>query len=158
LRYCAVITCVAHGGFSCRYAFYALIIGVVYVVGLPATVFIILYRRRHKLFGDPKDPFVATTRSTFGFLYEVYGPTAWWWEVEELVRKLLLSAVVVLIEPGSPLQVRFFFTAAAAAAAAAAAVVVVAAAAVVVVVVAAVVAAANPTTTFDVTQCTPDAY
>ena len=83
----------------------ALIVGLLYVVGLPATVFVILYRRRHKLFGDAKDPFVATTQSTFGFLYEVYGPSAWWWEVEELVRKLLLSAVVVLIEPGSPLQV-----------------------------------------------------
>ena len=65
----------------------------------------LLFRRRHKLFGDAKDPFVATTQSAYGFLYMAYGPTAWWWEVEELIRKLLLSAVVVLIEPGSPLQV-----------------------------------------------------
>ena len=76
-----------------------------YVVGFQLGVFVILYRRRHKLFGDASDPFVETTRSTYGFLYEVYGPSAWWWEVEELVRKLLLSAVVVLIESGSPLQV-----------------------------------------------------
>jgi hypothetical protein len=48
---------------------------------------------------------VASTRATFGFLYEDYGSSAWWWEVEELLRKLLLSAVVVLIDEGSPLQV-----------------------------------------------------
>ncbi len=92
--------------FLSRYAAYALIVGLLYIVGLPASVFVILHRRRHKLFGDSVDPFVATTKSTYGFLYEVYGPSAWWWEVEELVRKLLLSAVVVLIEPGSPLQAR----------------------------------------------------
>ena len=53
------------------FAFYALIIGLLYVVGLPVTVFVILHRRRHKLFGDPTDSFVAKTRETYGFLYEV---------------------------------------------------------------------------------------
>ena len=72
------------------------------------AVFVTLFHRRHKLFGDPKDPFVASTKETYGFLYLMYGPSAWWWEVEELVRKVLLSAVVVLISPGSPLQVGGF--------------------------------------------------
>jgi hypothetical protein len=87
------------------FAIYGVIMAVVYVVGLPATVLWILWRRRHKLFGSPTDAFVASTRATFGFLYVDYGSVAWWWEVEELLRKLLLSAVVVLIEEGSPLQV-----------------------------------------------------
>jgi hypothetical protein len=87
------------------FAIYGLIMAAVYVVGLPATVLWILWRRRHKLFGADTDPFAATTRRTFGFLYEDYGSSAWWWEVEELLRKLLLSAVVVLIDEGSPLQV-----------------------------------------------------
>ena len=90
----------------CRYAFYALLMGVVYVIGFPLGVFTILYRRRHKLHGDGGDPGVATAQATYGFLYLSYGPSAWWWEVEELLRKLLLSAVVVLFESGSPLQVR----------------------------------------------------
>ena len=80
--------------------------GIVYIAGLPIAVLVLLYRHRNHLFGDESDPVVAKTRSTYGFLYVVYGPTAWWWEVEELIRKLLLSAVVVLIESGSPLQVR----------------------------------------------------
>ena len=88
-----------------RYASYALAIGILYVVGFPTGVLLLLYRRRSVLFGDEADPAVAATREQYGFLYLVYGPTAWWWEVEELVRKLLLSAVVVLIESGSPLQV-----------------------------------------------------
>jgi hypothetical protein len=87
------------------FAIYGLVMAVVYVAGLPAAVLWILWRRRHKLFGSPTDPFVASTRATFGFLYADYGDSAWWWEVEELLRKLLLSAVVVLIDEGSPLQV-----------------------------------------------------
>jgi hypothetical protein len=87
------------------FAIYGLFMAAVYVVGLPAAVLWILWRRRHKLFGSPTDPFVASTRATFGFLYLDYGSSAWWWEVEELLRKLLLSAVVVLIDEGSPLQV-----------------------------------------------------
>jgi hypothetical protein len=87
------------------FAIYGLVMAVLYVVGLPAAVLWILWRRRHKLFGPASDSFVATTRATFGFLYADYGPSAWWWEVEELLRKLLLSAVVVLIDEGSPLQV-----------------------------------------------------
>ena len=91
---------------TCRYALYAIVMGVVYILGLPLGVFIMLYRRRRKLFGSAAaDPVVAATQATYGFLYLGYGPSAWWWEVEELVRKLLLSAVVVLFESGSPLQV-----------------------------------------------------
>jgi hypothetical protein len=85
------------------YAVYGLVMAALYVVGFPAAVLLILRKRRHVLFdaGAAGDE----TRSTFGFLYVVYGSTAWWWEVEELLRKLLLSAVVVLIDEGSPLQV-----------------------------------------------------
>jgi hypothetical protein len=87
------------------YAVYCIIMVAVYVVGFPATILWILWQRRHKLFGAPTDRFVASTRATYGFLYEDYGASAWWWEVEELLRKLFLSAVVVLIDEGSPLQV-----------------------------------------------------
>ncbi len=87
------------------FAVYAAVMGVLYVVGLPATVLWILWRRRHKLFGAANDSFVATTRDMYGFLYVDYGSSAWWWEAEELLRKLLLTAVVVVIDEGSPLQV-----------------------------------------------------
>jgi hypothetical protein len=87
------------------FAVYCIIMITVYVVGFPATILWILWQRRHKLFGAPTDRFVASTRATYGFLYEDYGASAWWWEVEELLRKLFLSAVVVLIDEGSPLQV-----------------------------------------------------
>ena len=42
-----------------------------YVVGFPLGVLLLLFRRRHKLFGSASDPFVATTRERYGFLYEV---------------------------------------------------------------------------------------
>jgi hypothetical protein len=87
------------------YAVYGVVMSALYVFGLPVAVLWILWRRRHKLYGDTSDPFIASTHASYGFLYLEYGPSAWWWEVEELVRKLLLSAVVVLIDEGSPLQV-----------------------------------------------------
>jgi uncharacterized membrane protein YgcG len=83
------------------YAVYAVLMMVVYVIGLPITIFMILFRRRHRLFGESSE----RARLKFGFLYVVYGENAWWWEVEELVRKLFLTAVVVLMDAGSPLQV-----------------------------------------------------
>ncbi len=85
------------------YAIYGVIMCVVYVFGLPLLVSILLFRRRHALFGA--DAAATANLAAFGFLYEDYGPSAWLWEVEELLRKLFLSAVVVVIEKGSPLQV-----------------------------------------------------
>ncbi len=83
-------------------AIYAIVMAIVYVIGLPVVVFVLLFRRRHELF---KGPTSAAVKEQYGFLYVVYGPSAWWWEVEELVRKLCLSSIVVLIDPSSPLAV-----------------------------------------------------
>jgi hypothetical protein len=93
------LQCFTHEWYG--YALYAGIMGVLYVVGLPLSIAVILVKRRRTLFGDGS----AETRRVWGFLYEAYGPVAWWWEVEELLRKLFLTAFVVLMDPGSPLQV-----------------------------------------------------
>ncbi len=74
---------------------------VVYVVGLPLSILLVLWRNKATLFG----PGSEDTMRRYGFLYDSYGPTAWFWETEELVRKLLLTAVAVLLDAGSPLQV-----------------------------------------------------
>ena len=42
-----------------------------YIVGMPLTVWLILYRRRNHLFASLDDDAAALTRSQFGFLYEV---------------------------------------------------------------------------------------
>ena len=60
-----------------RYAFYALVCGIVYVVGFPLSVFVILYRRRRSLFHSSSSAgnsdAVDDTLAKYGFLYEV-GP------------------------------------------------------------------------------------
>ena len=84
------------------YALYALIMAILYVVGFPLALTLVLYRQRKTLFGPDSEK----TQRDYGFLYLAYGPTAPFWEVEELLRKLVLSAVVVLFDSGSPLQVR----------------------------------------------------
>jgi hypothetical protein len=82
-------------------AIYAAVMLIVYTIGLPVAVFLVLWHRRHKLFG----PVSARTRASWGFLYECYGEHAWCWEVVELVRKVLLTSFVVLLNAHSPLQV-----------------------------------------------------
>jgi hypothetical protein len=86
-------------------AVYSAVMGAVFVVGLPLTISIILFRRRATLFGDGSEE----TRRVYGFLYNDYGPSAWWWEVEELLRKLLLTAVVAvrLSVTSSPVSTAF---------------------------------------------------
>ena len=69
-----LLTCACFVVMSDRYALYALACGIVYVVGFPLSVFVLLFRRRQKLFGYDTDPVVATTRAKYGFLYEVREP------------------------------------------------------------------------------------
>ena len=57
-------------------ATYGIIMCVVYIIGLPVTVFVLLYRRRNLLFGNPRDPAVAAVRRKYGFLYLIYGKNA----------------------------------------------------------------------------------
>ena len=60
------------------YALFALVYGIVYVAGFPLGVLGILLRHRRTLFGDKGNAAVAHTTATYGFLYTVYGPTAWY--------------------------------------------------------------------------------
>ena len=83
------------------YAIYAVTMIVVYVIGLPVVIFMLLYRNRMTMYG----PNSSRTLRKYGFLYDSYGESAWFWEVEELVRKLFLTAVPVLFDTNNPLQV-----------------------------------------------------
>ena len=74
---------------------------VLYTVGLPVVVFLILLHCHHKLFGFNSE----RTRVSWGFLYESYGAGAWFWEVIEILRKLFLTSFVVILNAHSPLQV-----------------------------------------------------
>lgn len=50
-------------------ALYAAAMGIVYIVGLPVAVFVLLYRRRALLFGDSKNDVVREAQDKYGFLY-----------------------------------------------------------------------------------------
>jgi hypothetical protein len=93
------------------FAVYALVMCVVYVVGLPVMLTWLLWRRRHHLYtgivhrGVTAHPEkVAFAQSMYGFLYLPYGPTAWCWAAEEMLRKLLLTAMVALLDDVNSLQ------------------------------------------------------
>ena len=83
------------------FAAYAGVMLALYTVGLPVGVFLVLWHRRHKLYGANSE----RTRVSWGFLYESYGAGAWFWEVQEMLRKLFLTSFVVILNAHSPLQV-----------------------------------------------------
>jgi hypothetical protein len=50
-------------------AIYAAAMGILYVIGLPAAVFLILYRHRELLHGDASNDLVREAQEKYGFLY-----------------------------------------------------------------------------------------
>eukprot|EP00937_MAST-01D_sp_MAST-1D-sp2_P004096 g4096.t1 len=89
-----------------------------YVVGIPLSLGVQLYRIRHRLFlpQDPNKPVIRDgdgdivlepdpeTAKTYGALYVAYSQRFYLWEVFELIRKLCLTGLVIFIAPGTPLQ------------------------------------------------------
>ena len=69
---CLVVTVIAALRVAvCRYAVYAGVFGLLYVVGLPLGVFVILYRRRNELYSVECKEAAAANRERLGFLFEV---------------------------------------------------------------------------------------
>jgi len=92
---------------------YSVVMFFVYVVGVPVTYTVLLYRERERLNppfsrdvaievrkGDPAIQHVK-------FLWEAYRPRFYWFEVWELVRKLVQTSVLVFVAAGTSLQMIF---------------------------------------------------
>ena len=94
----------------------AIIMVLVYPIGIPLIYFVMLYKNREKL--DPQKFFTEMSLleaifqrrkeiNYLKFLYEAYLPNFWWTEVMECLRKLLLTGFVVFFFEGSGLQAAF---------------------------------------------------
>ena len=87
--------------------YWAVIMTVIYPIGIPAVFLCMLYKYRHKIALrdvsiDPQDYSFA---ECIEFLYIGYLPKYWYWEVVEISRRLLLSAAIAVIMKGTSIQI-----------------------------------------------------
>ena len=76
---------------------------VIFVIGVPATVFCILRFNRRHLY-DEDSPKHAAFKKSFGSLYTQYEPQYFEWEIAIMLKKMFLTGALVVIAPGSSPQ------------------------------------------------------
>jgi len=79
----------------------------VYVFGIPASLFLILWINKQHLYeqeGEPEDPIQIRTEARYGFLYSAYDKDTWWWEIALLIHKLCLTGLIIFIKPNTVSQ------------------------------------------------------
>jgi len=74
---------------------------VIFPLGVPAAVYFVLSRNRHRLNIDAK------FKSRLGFIYSRYEEWFWFWEVTEMLRKFIICGLMIFISPGTMLQLCF---------------------------------------------------
>lgn len=74
-----------------------LIVGIVYILGLPMGVFFYLYSRRNKL----DRPEIL---DSVGWMYTPYKRNAYFWEIQEIIRKMILSGGLIVLSDFPSLQ------------------------------------------------------
>ena len=75
----------------------------VYVVGIPLTIFILLWRNKKHLH-DETSPRHHLIKSALGGMYTQYEPSYWWFEIFLLLNKTMMCGGLVMAAPGTPLQ------------------------------------------------------
>jgi hypothetical protein len=78
----------------------------IYVIGIPLLVFILLFTNRRNLYSDKINPLKHTElKFELGTLYMQYDQQFYWWEVVVILHKMLMTGALVVIAPGSPVQI-----------------------------------------------------
>lgn len=92
-----------------RYYFafsWALVMVVVYPIGVPLYYFYILHKHRYDIIRrDRTASNMDLKMEGIKFLYEVYKPCYWFWEVIEMYFRLSMTGLLVLLDQGSTLQI-----------------------------------------------------
>ena len=98
------ITC--HRGDHVTYTVLAITFVVIYICGIPLSMFVLLWRNRKHLHDkdSPKNHWVETA---LGGLYIQYEPKYWWFELMSLLNKTIMCGALVVLAPGSPVQILF---------------------------------------------------
>jgi hypothetical protein len=75
-----------------------------YIVGIPLTMFVLMFRNR-KVLHDESSPKHHAIKNALGGLYIQYEPNYWWFELAILLNKTMMCGGLVVLNPGSPTQV-----------------------------------------------------
>lgn len=91
--------------------YFAALMGVIYVIGIPLYTFLVLYRCRDFI-RDRYGTHTEEMRMVYfrklkpiRFLFDAYKPKYWYWDICNIVYKLLLVGVLSVIAPSSSLQI-----------------------------------------------------
>jgi hypothetical protein len=90
------------------YIFLCIVCMVVYVLGIPLSVFLALRSNRKYLYSEGKTEVHRQRHhdvvDEFGTLYLQYEPKYWYWEVTVIFKKMLLTGAMTVIAAGSSAQ------------------------------------------------------
>ena len=87
------------------YRGFAVVMVVVYPIGIPLCFGSWVFMNRHALRGRSNAEGVRGHLKPFAELWEPYKPERYYWEVVEFARRVLLTGIGVFIFPNSPAQV-----------------------------------------------------
>jgi len=86
------------------YSVIAVVFLILFIVGVPLVMFILLYCNRKHLH-DIKSKKHHMVKASLGGLYLQYEPSYWYFELLILLNKTIMCGGLVLLSPGSPSQV-----------------------------------------------------
>jgi hypothetical protein len=82
----------------------AIVFLIVYIVGIPFVMFLLLWWHRKHLHDVTSTKHVMV-KNALGGLYLQYEPKYWWFELMILLNKTIMCGGLVILSPGSPSQV-----------------------------------------------------
>jgi hypothetical protein len=74
-----------------------------YILGIPAIMFVLLYRNRKHLH-DEASPKHEQVEAFLGGLYTGYEPRYWWFECAIILHKMLMTGALCVIGQGSSVK------------------------------------------------------
>ena len=93
-----------HQGEHAAFTIVAILFLVVYIVGIPFIMFMLLWRNKKHLHDVDSKKHLAV-KNALGGLYLQYEPKYWWFELVILLNKTIMCGGLVILSPGSPSQV-----------------------------------------------------
>jgi hypothetical protein len=93
-----------HQGEHATFTVVAIVFLILYIVGIPFIMFMLLWWHRKHLH-DVNSKKHLMVKNALGGLYLQYEPKYWWFELMILLNKTIMCGGLVILSPGSPSQV-----------------------------------------------------
>ena len=91
-------------GEHATYLLHGIIFLCLYVIGIPASMFFLLWRNKQHLHNE-SSPKHLLIKNSLGGMYSQYEPKYWWFEIFLLLNKTMMCGGLVMFKPGTSMQV-----------------------------------------------------